>query len=190
MLKLAENNKTEEKNEEKKSGEQSSENQGLKNECKIRGESALDDLKDLKLKDLKDTLQRVQADFENYRKRMEKEKAEFVKFASSGIISEILPVLDNFEVALKNAGNSHDFIKGIEMIYAQLFGVLEKQGLKSIDSEGKKFNPYVHEALMQEESGKEEGMIIEEFQKGYLLNGCVLRHSKVKVSKGIKKGKK
>jgi molecular chaperone GrpE len=93
-------------------------------------------------------------------------------------------VLDNFEVALKNTENSAEFVKGVEMIYAQMMDVLGKAGLKRIDAEGKKFNPYVHEALMQEPSGRDEGIIIEEFQKGYMLNDSVLRHSKVKVSKG------
>jgi molecular chaperone GrpE len=137
--------------------------------------------------ELKETLQRVQADFENYRKRMEKDKMEFVKFACSDIIKNILPVIDNFEVALKNSANNKEFVKGVEMIYAQLFEVLEKAGLRKIDAEGKKFNPYVHEALMQEESDKDEGMIIEEFQQGYMLNDTVIRPSKVKVSKGKKK---
>jgi len=140
--------------------------------------------------ELKETLQRVQAEFENYRKRTDKEKSEFVKIACSGIIKDILPVIDNFEVALKNTNNSEEFVKGVEMIYAQLFELLEQTGLKKIDAEGKKFNPYVHEALMQEDSDKESGIIIEEFQSGYMLNDSVLRHSKVKVSKGKKEDKK
>lgn len=140
--------------------------------------------------ELKETLQRVQADFENYRKRIEKERSEFVKIACSGFIREILPVIDNFEVALKNTGNNDEFVKGVEMIYAQLFEVLKKAGIKKIDAEGKKFNPYVHEALMQGESDKDEGIIIEEFQAGYMMNDSVIRHSKVKVSKGKKEAKK
>ncbi|MBN2112371.1 nucleotide exchange factor GrpE [Candidatus Woesearchaeota archaeon] len=134
-------------------------------------------------KELIETLQRVQADFENYKKRVEKEKKEFTKIACSGIISEILPILDTFELALKNTDDKEEFTKGVEMIYSQLFSTLEKIGLKPIESEGKKFDPYLHEALMQEESDKEEGTVIEEFQKGYLLNGKVIRHSKVKISK-------
>lgn len=134
-------------------------------------------------KELLETLQRVQADFENYKKRVEKEKSGFVKSACSGIIAELLPVLDNFEVALKNAAGNNEFVDGIKMIYSQLFSILEKNGLKQIEAEGKKFNPYVHEALMQEESDKDEGTIIEEFQKGYMLGDAVLRHSKVKVSR-------
>jgi molecular chaperone GrpE len=134
-------------------------------------------------KELLETLQRVQADFENYKKRVEKEKEEFTKFASAGIIRQLLPVVDNFEAALKNSSNNAEFAKGIEMIYAQLFSVLENAGLKKIDAEGKMFDPYLHEALMQQEVDGEEGIVIEEFQKGYLFNDTVLRHSKVKISK-------
>ncbi len=134
-------------------------------------------------KELKETLQRVQAEFENYRKRVEKEKEQFAVTASSIIIKQILPVVDNFEAALKNKPDSQEFAKGIEMIYAQLFSVLENAGLKIIDAEGKMFDPYLHEALMQEESDKDDGVVIEEFQKGYTLGNSVIRHSKVKVSR-------
>lgn len=139
------------------------------------------------IKELLGTVQRVQAEFENYKKRVEKEKAEFTRIACSGLIEELLPILDTFELALKNTEDKEEFVKGVEMIYAQLFSTFEKIGLKPIECEGKKFDPYLHEALMQEESDKEEGIVIEEFQKGYSLNGKVIRHSKVKVSKGKKK---
>lgn len=137
--------------------------------------------------ELKETLQRVQAEFENYKKRVEKEREEFAKTACSGVIKRILPIIDNFEVALKNNPSGDEFVKGIEMIYAQLFSELESEGLKPIDAEGKMFDPYLHEALMQQESPEPDGTIIEVFQKGYTLNGNVIRHSKVKVSKRAKK---
>lgn len=142
-----------------------------------------------KLKEMLETLQRVQAEFENYKKRIDKEKAEFTKIACSGLIGELLPILDTFEMALKNTDDKEEFVKGVEMIYSQLFSTFEKIGLKPIDAEGKKFDPYLHEALMQEDSDKEEGMVIEVFQKGYMLNGRVIRHSKVKISNGQKKAK-
>lgn len=148
-----------------------------------KGEKHAQKKPEQRLKELLETLQRVQAEFENYRKRAEKEKLEFEKIACSKIIREILPVLDNFDMALKNTSNHNDFVKGIEMIHSQLFSALSKEGLKPIDAEGKKFNPYVHEALMQGESDKGDGIIIEEFQKGYMIGDIVLRHSKVKVSK-------
>ncbi len=136
------------------------------------------------LNELLVTLQMVQADFENYRKRIEKEKEQFAKCASSEIIKQMLPVLDNFDAALKNFSDANEFLNGVRMIHSQMLSVFEKEGLNPIDAEGKKFNPYVHEALMQEASDKGEGIILEEFQKGYMLGDVVLRHSKVKVSMG------
>ena len=133
--------------------------------------------------ELKETVQRLQAEFENYKKRVEKEKENFTKFASCEIIKKILPILDSFEVALKNKTASSEFAKGVEMIYAQFFSILENSGLKKIEAEGKKFDPYLHEALMQEESEEDDGVVIEEFQKGYYLNDIIIRHSKVKISK-------
>lgn len=136
-----------------------------------------------KVNDLIDTLQRVQADFENYRKRTEKERCEFAQAACKDIVIELLPVVDNFELALKHTSNPEDFIKGIELVYVQMQDILRKSGLEPIKSLGEKFNPGFHEALMQEESEKEKGTIIEEFQKGYILGGKVIRHTKVKVAK-------
>jgi len=142
-------------------------------------------LKKKKEKELTDTLQRVQADFENYKKRVEKEKKEFLQFANEELILKVLPILDNFELALMNAAEKNgEFVKGVELIYAQLFELLEKMGLKAIDAKGYKFDPYFHEALLQEESKEEDGVVIEVLQKGYLLHDKVLRPTKVKVSKG------
>lgn len=121
-------------------------------------------------------LQRLQAEFSNFQKRTEKEKIETVINANANLIAQLLPVLDNFELSLK-----HHEDQGVRMIYEDLFKILEKQGLKNINTEGK-FNPEFHEALMQEE-GEEAGLILEEFQKGYLFNNKLLRAAKVKISK-------
>lgn len=134
--------------------------------------------------ELTDTLQRLQADFENYKKRIERDKAEFAKFACDSLMGEILSVLDNFELALKNKDNKEEFVKGVELIYTQFFSILEKKGLKKIDALGKEFDPRFHEALMQDEKkGAKAGTVIEEFQKGYMLGDRVLRFTKVKVSR-------
>jgi len=133
------------------------------------------------ISELTDSLQRLQAEFENYKKRTDREKQEFLKYAEANIISGLLPILDSFELALKNTSNKEDFTKGVEMIFSQLYSLLEKQGLKPI--EAKKFDPYKHEVLLQEKSDKEEGAILEELQKGYMLNDKVLRPTKVKVAK-------
>ena len=140
--------------------------------------------KDGKEDELTEMLQRVQADFENYKKRVEREKAEFSKFACDSLISEILTVLDNFELALANKDKPEDFVKGVDLIYSEFFSILENKGLQKIESLGKEFNPNFHEALMQDKKeGTKPGMVIEEFQKGYMIGDRVLRFSKVKVSR-------
>lgn len=121
-------------------------------------------------------LQRLQAEFENYQKRIETEKESFQKFANEDLIIELLNVLDNFELSLKHCKD-----KGIGIIYSQLKSILEKNGLKEISAKGK-FDPKLHEVLVQEK-GKEDDVIIEELQKGYILNDKVIKPSKVKISK-------
>ena len=156
--------------------------------------------KSKKIEELTDTLKRLQAEFENYKKWNAKEKTEFVKYAHADMIAQLLPVLDSFEIALKstkiedfrdaknpkdflaNTNDKEKFVEGVKIIYAQLYSVLEAEGLKPIKSTGERFDPYKHEALMKEESDKPEETILEEFQKGYMLNDRVLRHSKVKIS--------
>ena len=124
----------------------------------------------------------MQAEFENYKKWNAKEKTEFVKYANADFIEKMLPVLDSFEIALKNTSDKEKFVEGMKMIYAQFHAMLEAEGLRPIKSTGEKFDPYKHDVLMKEESDKPEDTILEEFQKGYMLNDKVLRHSKVKIS--------
>ncbi|MBI2658893.1 nucleotide exchange factor GrpE [Candidatus Woesearchaeota archaeon] len=140
------------------------------------------DEKSQKIDELTDTLKRLQAEFENYKKWNTKEKAEFAKYAHADVIAQMLPVLDSFEIALKNTNDKDKFIEGMKIVYAQLHSMLEAEGLRPIKAAGEKFDPYRHEVLMKEESDKPEETILEEFQKGYMLNDKVLRHSKVKVS--------
>ena len=134
------------------------------------------------IKDLTDTLQRVQADFENYKKRVLRENQDYKEVIIQHIIVKLLPLLDSFSLALQHK-DSKEMVKGVELIYAQFIDTLEKQGLKAIVTTNKSFDPYKHEALMAEQSDKPSGTILEEFQKGYLLGDKVIRHSKVKVSK-------
>ena len=134
-----------------------------------------------------DRLLRLQAEFDNTKKRIEKEKLEFLKYAHEGIILEFLSILDDLERILELAqGNRKDFsafLKGVEMILAHLYEMLKKNGVEVIESEGKPFDPNIHEALLREETDKvEENTIVEELQKGYLINGKVLRTAKVKVA--------
>jgi molecular chaperone GrpE len=134
-----------------------------------------------------DTLRRVQAEFENYRKRVIKEQTALVDRATEGLVEQLLPVLDSFELALKNAdaAGSDDVAnvrKGVELVYAELLGVLEKSGVSRIEAEGKPFDPNVHEAVMQEE-GDGEPVVSDVLRTGYTLKGRVLRPAMVKVTR-------
>jgi len=135
-----------------------------------------------------DKLLRLQADFDNYRKRTEKERQEFSKYANEEIIVELLNVLDDLERAVNLTESKHQdlpaFLKGIEMILAHLYDLLKENGVSAIQAEGKPFDPNFHEALMQAENNDvPEHTVMEELQKGYLLNDRIIRTSKVKVSK-------
>lgn len=141
-----------------------------------------------KAKECCDKLLRFQADFENTRKRLEKEKQDFVRFANEGLIVELLNILDDLERAVDLAETKHQdlpaFLKGVEMILAHLYDMLKEHGVKRIEAEGKPFDPHLHEALMQtEDKEKHENTVLEELQKGYFLNDRVIRTAKVKVSK-------
>jgi molecular chaperone GrpE len=131
-------------------------------------------------------LRRVQADFENYRKRVIKEQTALVARATEGLIEQLLPVLDSFELALQNAdaagADVENVRKGVELVYAELLGVLEKTGLSRIEAEGKPFDPNVHEAVMQEE-GKGDPVVSDVLRTGYTLKGRVLRPAMVKVTR-------
>lgn len=141
-----------------------------------------------KAKEYWDKILRLQADFENTRKRLEREKNDFVKFANEGIILELLNILDDLERTIELSQSQHQdlsaFLKGVEMILAHLYEMLKEYGVKPIEAEGKLFDPHFHEALMQVENKElPEHTIVEELQKGYLLNDRVIRTTKVKVSK-------
>ncbi len=139
--------------------------------------------------ELTDSLQRLQAEFENYKKRVDKEKQGFVKYAKADLVYKLLPLLDTFEIALRNTNDKEKFVKGMEIAYSQLFSTLQSEGLKPIEALGKKFDPYLHEVMLKQKSDKEEGIILEELQKGYMLNDKVLRHSKVKISEKVEEKK-
>lgn len=125
--------------------------------------------------------QRAQADFINYRKRQEEQMGEWIKMAEAGLVVDLLPVLDTLDAAIKNHGGRGNR-EGVEAIKKQFEEILKSHGLEEIKAIGEKFNPEFHEAVERVESGEEE-VVIEEAQKGYLLNGKVIRTSKVKVTK-------
>ena len=143
-----------------------------------------------KMKSYLGDLQRVQADFENYVKRSNKEKDNLLMLAKYEIISKLLPILDDFENALKKirkTNNQNDIAAGVEMIFKRLNKFLDDEEVKPIESLNKKFDPYVHEIIKKIDSDKEEGTIIEEIQKGYSINDNLLRPAKVIISDGMKK---
>jgi len=170
------------KKEDKQNSEKKDENAAKPDSKEVKLPEAKEKSKDNSIADLTESLQRLQAEFENYKKRVEKENREFVKYANAGLISKILNTIDTFEIALRNLNEHEKFVKGIEMIYAQLISTLESEGLRPINSVGKKFDPYLHEVMLKQTSDKEEGIVLEELQKGYMLHGKVLRYSKVKIS--------
>lgn len=141
----------------------------------------------VKNKHLNDKLLRLQAELENFKKRVERDKCEFFKYALEKLIKDFLPVLDHLELAIKSAKASRDFdsfSEGIQLIYKQLKEVLEKEGLNNICSVGEKFDPCKHEAVMHVESkNHEKNVIIEEHKKGYFLKDRLLRPAMVTVAK-------
>ena len=135
--------------------------------------------------DLLDTTRRLQADFENYRKRVLREQTALAERAAEGLVEQLLPVLDSFELALMNitGGDVDDKVrKGIELVYAELVGVLERAGLERVDALGAPFDPNEHEAVMQDD-GDGEPHVGDVLRAGWKLKGRVLRPAMVKVTR-------
>ncbi|GBF33164.1 heat shock protein GrpE [Desulfocucumis palustris] len=132
-----------------------------------------------------DRLVRLQADFENFRRRTQKEKEDFYKYASEQLIVALLPVLDNFQRALEvKDDDPRKVVEGVEMIYRQIEDVLRKEGLERIAARGEQFDPARHEAVMQEPAGENpDNTVTQEFRCGYCLKGKVIRPAMVKVAK-------
>jgi molecular chaperone GrpE len=149
----------------------------------------LRDIKKLKeeKEQLHDQVLRKVAEFDNYRKRTERDFFDRVQNANEKLITEILPILDDIERALDHANQSEDvdsLLEGTDLIQKKMRGILEKQGVQTIPAEGEEFDPDKHDALMQvEKENIESGRIIEQHLKGYTLNGKVIRHSQVIVAK-------
>ena len=135
----------------------------------------------------KDKFVRIFAEFENARKRYEREKIEFVKYANEDLLVEFLAILDDLDRSVNAANAKHEdytaFLKGVELVMAHIYDMLKKNDVKPMVSLGNKFDPHKHEILMQAETmDGEDGSIVEEFQKGYLLGEKVIRTAKVKVA--------
>jgi molecular chaperone GrpE len=129
-------------------------------------------------------LQRLKAEFENYRKRMVREQTQMIERASAAIVERLLPVLDNFELALMAADRTKDYesmVRGVEMVYGELLEVLKREGLERIESLNKPFDPELHEAVMHAEGEGDEIVVLDEMRPGYKLGGRVVRPAMVKV---------
>ena len=144
------------------------------------------DKKDQQIEELNDRLMRNMAEFDNFRKRTEKEKSMMFELGAKDIVEKILPVIDNFERGLASISEEEKegaFAKGIEAIYKQLLQTLETAGVKQIEALNKEFDPNFHNAVMHvEDEEYGENVVVEEFQKGYMYRETVVRHSMVKVA--------
>ena len=144
------------------------------------------DKKDEKIEELTDRLIRSAAEFDNFRKRTEKEKAAMFEVGAKSIIEKVLPVVDNFERGLATVPEEEKgspFAEGMDKIYRQLLKTLEEAGVEPIEAVGKEFDPNLHNAVMHvEDEEMGENIVAEEFQKGYTYRGSVVRHSMVKVA--------
>jgi len=133
--------------------------------------------------ELNDRLLRRTADFENFRKRAERDRSDFVQFAGMEFVRELLPILDDFERALKSESADPSYRKGVELIYSRLYDALKKMGLEPMDTVGKTFDPNLHQAVERVETDQaEDQSILGEFQRGYNFKGKLLRPAMVKVA--------
>jgi len=143
------------------------------------------DKKDEKIEELTDQVKRQMAEFDNFRKRTEKEKTQMYEIGAKSIIEKVLPVVDNFErglAAVPEENKEDPFVEGMNKIYKQLMTMLEEAEVKPIEAVGKEFDPNLHNAVMQTESEEyESGVIAQELQKGYTYRDSVVRHSMVAV---------
>lgn len=170
--------------------EESEQEESEEDEKKFFGKNKKKDKKEegykQKIEELEDRVIRQMAEFENYRKRTDKEKAAMFETGAKSVIEKMLPIVDNFERGLASVTEEDKdsaFVNGMNMIYKQLIGELEKIGVKPIEAVGKEFNPDFHNAVMQVESEEyESGIIAQELLKGYTYHDMVVRHSMVAVT--------
>lgn len=157
-----------------------------KSEKKLFGKKNKKDKKDEKIEELTDRLTRQMAEFDNFRKRTDKEKSQMYEVGAKDIIEKILPVVDNFERgldAVKEEEKDDPFVQGMEKVYKHLMTTLEEIEVKPIEAVGKEFDPNLHNAVMHvEDENFGENIVAEEFQKGYTYRDSIVRHSMVKVA--------
>ena len=144
--------------------------------------------KDEEIIELKSHIQRLQADFDNFRKQGEKQKQDLIRYANEGLIVKFLDIYEDMERALENSSNEEELREGLELIYSKMKNTLEKEGVEEIPAVGEKFDPFKHEALLTVDSpDHENNEIVDELMKGYTLKDKVIKYSKVRVCKKAKK---
>lgn len=133
--------------------------------------------------ELQDLLQRRQAEFENFRRRVEKERSELFEFAAMDTVKALLPILDDFERAIKVESSDKEYARGMELIYQRLYEALKKLGLEPLSTDGSLFNPHIHHAVeMVDTTEHPDQTILEEYQRGYKFKGRLLRPAMLKVA--------
>jgi len=177
---------TEETSEEAEEVEESSEEAEVEEHKGLFGRKNKKDKKDEKIEELTDKLVRQMAEFDNYRKRTEREKSQMYEVGAKDIIEKILPVVDNFErglAAVTEEEKENPFVQGMEKIYKHMMTTLEEMGVKPIEAVGKEFDLNLHNAVMHiEDENYGENIVVDEFQKGYTYRDSVVRHSMVRVA--------
>ena len=177
---------TEEKETEETEAKTEESEEDKKSEKKLFGKKNKKDKKDEKIEELTDRLTRQMAEFDNFRKRTDKEKSQMYEVGAKDIIEKILPVVDNFERgldAVKEEDKEDPFVQGMEKVYKHLMTTLEEIEVKPIEAVGKEFDPNFHNAVMHvDDENFGENIVAEEFQKGYTYRDSIVRHSMVKVA--------
>lgn len=177
---------TEEKEAEETEAKTEESEEDKKSEKKLLGKKNKKDKKDEKIEELTDRLARQMAEFDNFRKRTDKEKSQMYEVGAKDIIEKILPVVDNFERgldAVKEEDKEDPFVQGMEKVYKHLMTTLEEIEVKPIEAVGKEFDPNFHNAVMHvDDENFGENIVAEEFQKGYTYRDSIVRHSMVKVA--------
>ncbi len=166
--------------------EEADDSEEAKEKKKLFGRKPKKDPKDEKIEELTDRVTRQMAEFDNFRKRTEKEKAAMYEIGAKSVIEKLLPIVDNFErgfLTVAEEDKEDSFVKGMEMVYKQILTTFETIGVKPIEAVGQEFNPDLHHAVMHvDDENVGENVVVEEFQKGYTYHDAVVRYSMVKVA--------
>ena len=181
-------NSSEDEKESSKESEDEEESEVEESEDELAKLNKSLEEKDEEIIELKSHIQRLQADFDNFRKQNDKQKQDLIRYANEGLIVKFLDVYEDMERALENSTNEEELREGLELIYSKMKNTLDKEGVEEIPAVGEKFDPFKHEALLTVDSpDHENNEIVDELMKGYTLKDKVIKYSKVRVCKKAKK---